>query len=97
MEAKLGAEIKTIREKIDTNHEKMETNQEEVDTFLEKMKANPGELQCVAVHQKVPNEEATVETIGALEEQYGGAANSQRNGPRAMVGSGRSWPLPADG
>jgi hypothetical protein len=42
-----------------------------LDACLEKMKANPGELQSVAMHQKVPNEEAMVETIGALEEQYG--------------------------
>jgi hypothetical protein len=53
----------------------MEINQEEMkamlDTCLEKMKTNPGELQSVAVHQKVPNEEVTVETIRALEEQYG--------------------------
>jgi hypothetical protein len=72
MEAKLRAEIKTIREEMDTNQEKIETNQEQMkamlDTCLEKMKANPGELQSVAVHQKVPNEEGMMETIGALEE-----------------------------
>jgi hypothetical protein len=38
-----------------------------LDACLEK-EANPGELQSVAVHQKVLNEEAEVQIIGALED-----------------------------
>lgn len=42
-----------------------------LDDCLEKMEANPGKLQSVAMHQVVCKEEATVETIGAMEGHYG--------------------------
>jgi hypothetical protein len=60
------------------------------------------EMANVAAHPEVSEDEAEVETIGALEDWCGdrhlavGLAESQRNGSRTMVGPGRSW-LPADG
>jgi hypothetical protein len=93
MEAKLEAEINTIREKMDGNKEKIDAwleemmawlkdttaCQEATEACLEKAKANPErskaglqEMEVVAEHQKVPKEEAAVETIGALKEWYGG-------------------------
>jgi hypothetical protein len=35
------------------------------------IKADLEEMKYVAEHQEVPKEDATVETIGALEDQYG--------------------------
>jgi hypothetical protein len=40
--------------------------EEATEVCLEKLKANPGELQFVMVHQEVPKEEAVVEMIGPL-------------------------------
>jgi hypothetical protein len=37
--------------------------------YPEKMEANPEEMKSLAVHEEVPNEEAAVETFGALKEQ----------------------------
>jgi hypothetical protein len=52
---------------------------------VEKLVANREKLGAVAAHPEVPNEEAEVETVGALEDR-----------PRAMVGLGRSRPPSAD-
>jgi hypothetical protein len=66
------------------------------------LEANPEEIEALVGHQKVINEEAAMETIGALEDRYGDrrlavrAACSQRNGNTAVVCPGRSWPPPAD-
>jgi hypothetical protein len=50
-------------------------NQEEMkvmwDACLDKMEANPGELQTVAVHQEVPKQEAAVEMIVDLKDRPG--------------------------
>jgi hypothetical protein len=58
--------------RIDTSQAQMEA---EIKTGLEKvmamdLEASPGEVEVIAELQKVPDE-ATVETIGALEESYG--------------------------
>jgi hypothetical protein len=42
-----------------------------LEACLEKMEANPEEMKSLAKHQLVPKEEATMQTIGALEDQYG--------------------------
>jgi hypothetical protein len=47
-----------------------------VETGLEEVKAtdveaNPEDIEAIAERQKVPNEEAAVEAIGALEDRYG--------------------------
>jgi hypothetical protein len=44
------------------------------------------EMASVAAHPEDANEEAAVETVGALA--------IWRHEPRAMVGPSRSWPLP---
>jgi hypothetical protein len=61
-------QVSSLASWIDPNQEEMKTM---LDACLEKMGANPGELQSVVVHQEVPQEEATVETTGALEDPYG--------------------------
>jgi hypothetical protein len=42
-----------------------------VGTCLKKKEANPKEMETVAKHCEVPNEEAAVETITAPEDRYG--------------------------
>jgi hypothetical protein len=83
LEAKIGSEIKTIQEKMDNGQEEMkaqvgapasptDVNQEMkamLDAYLEKFKANLGELQSIVVHQEVPKEEAMVEMTGALKDR----------------------------
>jgi hypothetical protein len=63
------------QEKTDTNLEEMDSFQEEMkamlETCLEKMELNPEGIKAVAEHQDVPNEEAAVETVRALEDQSG--------------------------
>jgi hypothetical protein len=46
----------------------METNQVEVKAI--DLEANPEEIQAIARHQEVPNEEAAVETVEALKDQH---------------------------
>jgi hypothetical protein len=59
-------EMKAILEEIKIV---METGLEEVKAM--DLEANPEEIDAVAEHQEVPNKEAAVETIGALEDQSG--------------------------
>jgi hypothetical protein len=51
--------------------QEMKSWQEETKACAEKRKAIPEEIEVVSERQKVPNEEAAVETIGALEDRYG--------------------------
>jgi hypothetical protein len=65
--------------------------------------ADPEEMEAVVKWQEIPEEEATVQTFRALKKRMGtsiyqgSAAVSQRNGPRAMVGPGRTWLPPPGG
>jgi hypothetical protein len=58
----MKAQVCFLPSRIDTNQKEMKAM---FDACLEKMEANRGVLQFVAVHQ-VPKEEATVETFRAL-------------------------------
>jgi hypothetical protein len=83
MEAKIGTEIKTIQDKMVGQEEikaqvcplafRIDVNQEEMkamlDACLEKMEANPGKLQSLAVHQ-VSKEVAAVATFRALRKRH---------------------------
>jgi hypothetical protein len=86
MEAKLGAEIKTIQEKMGNIQGEMksqmgslasqiEANQKEmivkVVAWIDGMDASQEKSDTIVEHQEVPNKEATVESIGALVDQYG--------------------------
>jgi hypothetical protein len=81
MEAKFGAEVKTIQEKMDSHHEKlvalkkagkeqitakMDAWMEGMEACVRKLEANPEKSYALAQHCKVPKEEATVETFRAL-------------------------------
>jgi hypothetical protein len=83
---------------VESQLEKMEACLGKTATYLE---ANPEEKESVMVHEEVPKEEAAVETFGALKERYRDRhlalrrRGQERNGPRAVVGPGRSWPSPA--
>jgi hypothetical protein len=44
---------------------------EETEACVRKMEANREKPDAVPEHQEVPNEEAAVETIGALQDRYG--------------------------
>jgi hypothetical protein len=71
-------------EKAKANPEKMKASLEEmqatVDVFKERLdkmdtkdlETNQEKLDAITEHQDVPEEEATVETTGTLEDQYGG-------------------------
>jgi hypothetical protein len=67
------------------------------------MEANPEVMKSLVEHEKVPKEEAAVETFGTKKEWYRdwhlavGRFRQPKNRPRAMVGPGRNWPLPAEG
>jgi hypothetical protein len=71
-----------------------------METCLERIEVNEGKVE---IKMEACLEEMKVETIGALKDRYGDGrlairtADNRRNGPRAMVGPGRSWPLPEDG
>jgi hypothetical protein len=49
----------------------MEACTEKTEVYLERKEPTPVEMAGVAVHPKVPNEEAEVETVGPLEDRYG--------------------------
>jgi hypothetical protein len=57
------------------------------DSFVGKImaiiKASLEEMKSVAEHQDVPKEEASVKTVGALENQYLAPASSHRAPPTA--------------
>jgi hypothetical protein len=65
----MKAQVGSLTCWIDVNQEEMKAM---LDACLEKMEANPGELQYVVVHQEVPKEEAVVEMIRALKDRPGG-------------------------
>jgi hypothetical protein len=87
MEVRLNpneGEIKASKEEIIANmkvwHEEIKASQEPWRTYikigLEEVKAldleaSPEEVEVVVEHQKAPDEEAAMETIGALEDRYG--------------------------
>jgi hypothetical protein len=79
---------------MDAHHKElmaiMKAGQESIEAMTE---ANPEELKSVAVHEEVRKEEATLTTVRALKKRYGDrhlAVGCRRNGPKAMVGPGRS-------
>jgi hypothetical protein len=67
------------------------------------METNREKSKAMAVHQEVPNEEASVDTIGTQEDRCGDrhlAAGRHRQPKKRTQGDGgpgRSWPLPEDG
>jgi hypothetical protein len=64
--------------------------QEATEAHLEKIEANPEEMKSVVKHQKVPEEETVVETIGALEDRYL-AVGRHRQPAKWTQGGGGSW------
>jgi hypothetical protein len=81
----------------------MKTCLQKIDACLKSKEPTPEETANAGADLEVPNEQATVETIGALKDLYGdhhlaiGRCWQLTKQTRAMVGPGRSWPLPADG
>jgi hypothetical protein len=69
--AKTDANLKEIIEDIKAWRKEMKADREATEAYPEKMEANPEEMKSVAVHEKVPEEEAIVETFGGLKERYG--------------------------
>jgi hypothetical protein len=64
------------------------------------LETNPTEIESKAEHEKVPKEEAVVETFRALKKQHTDqhlAIKCRSKGPRTMVCPRRSWPSPAEG
>jgi hypothetical protein len=51
--------------------------------YPEKMKANPEEIQSVAVYEEVPKEEAIVKTVKSVEEVVRGPASRYKAPPTA--------------
>jgi hypothetical protein len=49
----------------------MTTCQQAREAYLEGKEPTSEEIDAVAEHHEVPTEEATVETVGALEDRYG--------------------------
>jgi hypothetical protein len=47
----------------------MKSERERTEANQEKLEASPGKIEAAAEHQDIPNEAATMETIGALEDR----------------------------
>jgi hypothetical protein len=45
---------------------RMEANQEKLEAM--NLETNPEEIEAIVEHQEIPNQEASVETVGALKE-----------------------------
>jgi hypothetical protein len=95
---RMKAKKDAFQEKVDDGQEEVkaqvgsltfwiDANQEEIkamlDACLEEMEANPGEQKSIAVHEEVPKEEATAETVGSTEEAAWGSEPSCRAPPKA--------------
>jgi hypothetical protein len=63
---KMEARIETGREPREA---KIKVGLEEVKAM--DLKANPEEIEAISEHQEVPNEEATADTIRALDDRHG--------------------------
>jgi hypothetical protein len=73
---------------------RMDSQLEKVEACLVKMEASPEEIEIKVEHEEVPKEEATVETFGALKEQYKDwhLAGRCRDQPKKWIqGNGGSW------
>jgi hypothetical protein len=77
----LKAQLGPLASRICVNQERMTAM---LDACLEKMEATAGELQFVAVHQKVHKEDAAVETIGGLKDQYLAVGSRQQTKKRTQ-------------
>jgi hypothetical protein len=108
MVAMLDAHHERMMARMDSSLDKMEA---EVDVFEESLnktgimdlEANREKSENVAGQQNASEEDAAVETIGALLDRYGvlhlavGHRRQRKKRTRAMVGPRRSWPTTADG
>jgi oligoribonuclease (3'-5' exoribonuclease) len=84
------AQVGSLASRIDANQEEMKAM---LDACLELVKAYPGELQSVAVHQEVPKDEAALEIIGALKDRPADrylAVGCRRQTKRRTQGDGGS-------
>jgi hypothetical protein len=64
------------------------------------LEANPEETVSEAMQEEVPKEEVTMKPVRALKKWHGDrylAVGRRRNGPRAIVGPGKSLPPPTEG
>jgi hypothetical protein len=68
----------------------MTTYEEATEACLEKLEANPGELQFVVVHQEVPKEEAVGEMITVVKDRHPVVGHHQQPKKR-IKGSDWSW------
>jgi predicted transcriptional regulator len=65
----MDANLKEIVENMMAWRKEIKADREAMEVYPEKREANPEEMKSVAVHEEVPEEEAAVETSGALKEQ----------------------------
>jgi seryl-tRNA synthetase len=84
MQQKMDVNQKEIKDGTKANQAKADASQKEIrasqehlkdlltkmDSQIEKMEADLGEMKSVAVHEEVPEEEATMETFGALKKWH---------------------------
>jgi hypothetical protein len=63
-----GQEEASLAIRIDANQGEIVAK---VDAWVEEKESTPVEMTNIAAHPEVPNEEAEVETVGALEDGYG--------------------------
>jgi hypothetical protein len=98
------AKIEASSEKLEALREKMLTGQKEMKALLvaciDKMEANAEEIKSVAENQEVSNEEAAVETVGALEDRYGNrylAVGCRRQPNKRTQGFPQELAVPSDG
>jgi hypothetical protein len=101
LQEEMKTQIGCLASKMDTHHERTMGSQEELmammkatEACLEKAEANPEEKEAIAEQQEVPNEEAAVEIIGALEDRCRDrcvAVRRQEQPKKWTQGDGGSW------
>jgi hypothetical protein len=94
MMAKMKAEMKTNQKMLATVIAKMDAWIEGVAACIGELEANQEKSDTVAEHQEVPKEKVAVETIRALEDQYGDwhlAVGHRQQLKKWTQGDGGSW------
>jgi hypothetical protein len=78
---KMNSQHEKTMANLDAHHERMEAcvdawrketaaYQEAKDVYPERREENPGEMKCVAEHEKVPKEEAEVKSLATLKQRH---------------------------
>jgi hypothetical protein len=71
MMAKLHAHHERMGAGVNAWWKEMTACWEVTEAYPEMMETDPEEMKCVALHEEIPKEDASVKTVRALTERYG--------------------------